>query len=206
MKDDSQRLKIGAVVFPGFELLDVYGPLEMFGILRGRVAITMLAESAGEVASSQGPKGVADAALADASGFDVLLVPGGIGTRTEVGNRRFLDLLRARAEEALFVASVCTGSALLAKAGLLDGRRATTNKIAFDWVVSQGPDVSWVREARWIEDGKFFTSSGVSAGIDMALGLIAHLFGRDTSLHVARWAEYEWSEDSSCDPFAAPEA
>jgi transcriptional regulator GlxA family with amidase domain len=203
MKVDGTPLQVGAVIFPGFELLDIYGPLEMFGLLRDRVSITMLAENSGEVRSSQGPRGVADLALADASAFDVLLVPGGWGTRAEVRNLPFLDMLRARAGEARFVASICTGSALLAKAGVLDGKKATSNKLAFDWVTTQGPDVEWIKEARWVEDGRFFTSSGVSAGMDMTLGLIQHIFGREVSLQVARWAEYTWHEDKSVDPFAS---
>jgi putative intracellular protease/amidase len=195
-------LKVGALLFPGFELLDIFGPLEMLGMLGSRVAITMLAERVGEVVSNQGPKGVADLALADAANIDLLLVPGGRGTRREVGNTVLLDWLRVRANDAGYVASVCTGSALLAKAGVLDGKRATSNKLAFDWVTSQGPNVSWVRAARWVEDGKFFTSSGVSAGMDMTLGLIEKLFERELALNVARWAEYTWHEDRSVDPFA----
>ena len=199
----TQHLEIGAVLFPGFELLDVFGPLEMFGLLGDRARITMLAERPGEVKSAQGPRGVADGGLADAAKLDLLLIPGGRGTRILVENREFLDLLRERAREARCVASVCTGSALLARAGLLDGKAATTNKRAFDWVRSQGPGVTWIREARWVEDGRFFTSSGVSAGMDMSLGLIGHLFGRTVSLEVARQAEYTWQEDKTVDPFAS---
>lgn len=202
MEAKAPPLKIGAVLFPGFELLDIYGPLEMFGMLRERVAVTMLAETAGPVSSNQGPKGVADAALADVSDLDLLVIPGGWGTRALVQNQPFLDVLPARAKEARYVATICTGSALLAKTGLLDGRQATTNKLAYDWVTSQGPQVKWIRAARWVEDGPFFTSSGVSAGMDMSLGLIQHIFGREMSLQVSRWAEYEWHEDKSRDPFA----
>ena len=202
MGEAIQPLKIGAVIFPGFELLDIYGPLEMLGLLRDRVSITMLGEKAGEIRSNQGPKGIADVSLADASGFDVLLVPGGSGTRVEVQNRPFLELLVTRAKEARLVASICTGSALLAKAGILDGKKATSNKLAFDWVTSQSPNVTWIKEARWVEDGRFFTSSGVSAGMDMTLGLIQRIFGRDTSLQITRFAEYVWNEDKSVDPFA----
>ena len=90
----------------------------------------------------------------------------------------------------------------MAKAGLLDGKRATTNKRAFDWVASQGPNVDWQRKARWVEDGKFITSSGVSAGTDMALALIARLCGIDRAREVAQWAEYVWNEDANDDPFA----
>jgi transcriptional regulator GlxA family with amidase domain len=125
-----------------------------------------------------------------------------MGTRREVENRALLRWLAAAADRAEIVASVCTGSALLAKAGVLDGRRATTNKNAFDWVASQGPAVHWQRRARWVEDGKFITSSGVSAGTDMALALIARLCGIDQARQVAHWAEYVWNEDSADDPFA----
>jgi transcriptional regulator GlxA family with amidase domain len=195
-------IKVGAVLFDGFELLDVFGPLEMFGMLKERATITVLAERAGAVRSTQGPACVAESALAGEHGLDVILIPGGMGTRREVSNVAFLDEIRLQADRARFVASVCTGSALLAKAGVLDGRSATSNKFAFTWVTSQGPRVKWVPEARWVEDGKYFTSSGVSAGIDMTLGLIAHIFGRDTSVTVANWAEYEWHEDRGRDPFA----
>jgi putative intracellular protease/amidase len=203
MQTNIEPLKVGAVLFPEFELLDVYGPLEMLGLLRERVSITMLAEKPGEIPSGQGPKGVADVSLADVYGLDLLLVPGGWGTRTEVHNQPFLDLLRARAQEARFVASVCTGSALLARTGILDGKRATSNKLAFAWVTTQGPKVTWIREARWVEDGVIFTSSGVSAGMDMTLGLIERIFSRAVSINVARLAEYRWQDDSSIDPFAA---
>jgi putative intracellular protease/amidase len=202
---------VGAVLFPGFELLDVYGPLEMFGALASRagaasagpVEISMLAERPGAVRSNQGPSSVAEAALAGNHGLDVLLVPGGWGTRREVANAPFVDELRRQCAAARFVASVCTGSALLAKAGVLDGIKATTNKRSFGWAVSQGPRVKWVAAARWVEDGRFFTSSGVSAGMDMALGLIARIFDVGTSRAIAQHTEYEWHQDSGWDPFAA---
>jgi putative intracellular protease/amidase len=195
-------IKVGALIFEGFELLDVFGPLEMLGMLKERVAITMLAENAGSIRSAQGPACTAEAALAASGELDVLLIPGGKGTRREVSNAPFLEVIRRQAAGARFVATVCTGSGLLARTGALDGRRATSNKFAFSWAVAQGPNVTWVPEARWVEDGKFFTSSGVSAGIDMALGLIERIFDRETSLRAANWAEYEWNDDKDWDPFA----
>lgn len=196
-------IKVGALVFPGFELLDVFGPLEMFGMLKERATITMLADKVGSVKSFQGPECVAEAALADDHELDVLLVPGGMGTRALVQDEAHLAELRRQCDRARFVATVCTGSGLVARTGALDGRRATSNKFAFKWASSQGPKVTWVPKARWVEDGKFFTSSGVSAGMDMSLGLIAHLLGRETSVQVAQWAEYDWHEDKDWDPFAA---
>jgi transcriptional regulator GlxA family with amidase domain len=195
-------IKVGALVFPGFELLDVFGPLEMFGMLKERAKIILLAETVGAVRSIQGPECVAEAALAGDHGLDVLLVPGGMGTRALVQDEAYLAELRRQCDMARFVATVCTGSGLVARTGALDGRRATSNKVSFKWAVSQGPQVTWVPKARWVEDGKFFSSSGVSAGMDMALGLIAHLFGREASVQAANWAEYEWHEDKDWDPFA----
>jgi transcriptional regulator GlxA family with amidase domain len=97
--------------------------------------------------------------------------------------------------------SVCSGSALLAKAGLLDGRRATSNKQFFDLARSQSAKVDWVTEARWVEDGPYATSSGVSAGIDMALAVIARLYGQQRARLVADATEYEWHTDPTRDPF-----
>src|SRR5260370_36736816 len=109
---------IGALLFEGFELLDVFGPLEAFGMLaRGDgYRVVTAAESAGPVASAQGPKAIAAHAFDDCPRLDVILVPGGIGTRREVSNPRLQDWLKARAAEAEFVTSVCTGSAILAAA------------------------------------------------------------------------------------------
>jgi putative intracellular protease/amidase len=194
---------VGTLLFPGFELLDVFGPLEMFGALPDDFRLEMVAETSGPIESRQGPKAVADVALADAKPYDILLVPGGRGTRREVGNTRLIDWLRRHAEASTVVATVCTGAALLARTGLLDGRKATTNKASFGWVVSQGPKVLWQPRARWVVDGKYYTSSGVSAGMDMALALIAKLEGLEKAQRVAAYAEYRWNEDPNDDPFSA---
>lgn len=196
--------RIGAVLFEGFELLDVFGPLEAWGMLavEGQCVISTVAAGAGPIASAQGPKAIADFGFDDCPHLDLILVPGGIGTRHEVGNQALLEWLRRVGEPAEIVTSVCTGAALLARAGVLDGRRATTNKRSFKWVTEQGPRVTWVREARWVEDGKFATSSGVSAGIDMTLALTARLFGIETAEKIAIAMEYEWHRDAGWDPFA----
>ena len=199
----SLPIQVGAVLFDGFELLDFYGPLEMFGLLEAEAKITVVAEKKGSLRSSGGPCGVAEGTMVDFRGFDVLLIPGGIGTRKEMANPQFLAQLKRLAEESRIVTTVCTGSLLLAMTGLLDGRPATTAKRVFQLVVGYTPKVKWVAKARWAEDGKYFTSSGVSAGMDMTLAVIAKLCGREKSLEVARRAEYEWHEDSSWDPFAS---
>ena len=193
---------IGVVLFEGFELLDVFGPLEMFGLAADDFEILLISEHGGVVSSRQGPKSVCDAAFSSSPALDLLLVPGGIGTRREVNNPVLLDWLKTRSEQAELVTSVCTGSALLAKAGVLDGVRATTNKLAFAWASSQSEKVLWQRQARWVEDGKFFTSSGVSAGIDLSLAVIARLVSDLAAEQAANFAEYSWQRDADRDPFA----
>ncbi len=195
---------IAAVLFAGFELLDVFGPLEAFGMAAeaGKCKLVTVAEHAGAVKSRQGPAAVADFGFENCPHLDLFLVPGGMGTRMEVNNQPMLTWLREREARADLVMSVCTGAALLARGGLLDGRRATTNKFAFQWVVGQGPNVTWVPQARWVEDGKFATSSGVSAGIDMALAVIARRYGQETADTIATRMEYDWHRDASWDPFA----
>jgi transcriptional regulator GlxA family with amidase domain len=127
--------------------------------------------------------------------------PGGSGTREKVNDVNFTAFIRNMASESKYILSVCTGSALLARAGILNGKRATSNKRAFKWVVEQGQDVHWVKEARWVNDDKIYTSSGVSAGIDMALGFIGDLFGKEKALEISNGIEYMWNENSEYDPF-----
>jgi len=193
---------LGALLFEDFEVLDLFGPLEMFGNMPGQIAVVTVAEQAGPVRSAQGPRVHADHGFEDCPPLDLLLVPGGIGTRAEVENDRLRGWLRARADRLEVAMTVCTGTALLAQAGLLDGRRATTNKMFFTWPESTWPAVRWVREARWVEDGKFWTSSGVSAGIDMALAVVTRLADQQTAEFLATATEYEWHRDAGWDPFA----
>jgi len=192
---------LGAVLYPRFELLDLYGPLEMFGALGPELRIVTVAEQAGPVASFQGPRTLAEHGFADCPPLDLVLLPGGFGTLEQLGNAALLGFLQERAPRAEVTMSVCSGSALLAKAGLLDGRRATSNKMFFDFARSQGAKVEWVTEARWVEDGPWVTSSGVSAGTDMALAVVARLYGRERAERIAAYTEYEWHADPTRDPF-----
>jgi transcriptional regulator GlxA family with amidase domain len=203
--------RVGVVLFDGFTVLDVYGPVQAFAACRVMkpdgtphryFEIAMLGPRSGPVRAGEGPATHADFSFGEAPACDVLLVPGGFGTRRAVDDPGFLSGLRGLAERAPVTATVCTGSALLARTGLLDGRPATSNKIAWDWAVAQGPRVRWKRRARWVDDGTILTSSGVSAGIDMALALVARLNGRDMAVAAARNMEYVWRADPDDDPFA----
>jgi transcriptional regulator GlxA family with amidase domain len=193
---------LGVLLFPEFELLDVFGPLEVFGHAKDWFRIVTVAERPGPVTSSQGPRAVADHGFADCPPLDILLVPGGMGTRREVNNPVLVDWIGRQARGAEMTTSVCTGAALLARAGVLDGRRATSNKRSFGWVTEQGPKVDWVRQARWVDDGNVVTSSGVSAGIDMALHLIGRIAGPAARDEIATRMEYQWQHDADHDAFA----
>lgn len=194
---------IGALLYPNFEVLDLYGPLEMFGSLANEFNIATVAEEAGPVTSAQGPATLAEHTFDSAPALDMILVPGGIGTVAELDNERLLGFLTQRSPAAELVMSVCSGSALLAKAGLLDNKRATSNKMFFDLARNQSTATTWVEEARWVIDGKFATSSGVSAGTDMALAVIEQLLGQDAAEQVAAYTEYQRHQDPDTDPFVS---
>ena len=214
-KPANRHITLGVLIFPGFEMLDAYGPMEMWGSLkhapdrfwgeasdRVNIRLVTVAATKGAVPSNQGPKTVADYDYTDAPALDYLLVPGGIGAVPLVNDPATLNWLRAQAKNTSLVMSVCNGASLLAAAGLLDGRAATTNKMAFKASTAPGPKVRWVASARWVDNGNIVTSSGVSAGMDMTVAVIARLFGQPLSDWVAQITEYEPHRDPAWDPFA----
>lgn len=203
MANTAHPRRLTVVLFEDFELLDVFGPLELFGQLPEQFELALIGPVAGTVRSVQGPAVLAECSYKDAPAADLVLVPGGIGTRAIAQDDAFLSWLVDWTKGAEIVTAVCTGSGVLAAAGLLEGYRATSNKQAFGWAASQGRGVKWVAEARWIEDRNRWTSSGVAAGMDMALALIAHLHGEELAARVADDVELEWHRDPTWDPFAA---
>ena len=130
-----------------------------------------------------------------------MLVPGGFAARELAHDGEFIAVLGELARRHEYVIAVCTGSVLLAKTGLLDGVEATSNKLFWQWATSEVPSVRWVRATRWCVSGKFYTSSGVSAGIDAALGFIADMHGQSEAQRIARTMEYVWSSDKNADLF-----
>lgn len=199
----AQPRRVSIVLFDGFELLDVFGPVELMSMVPDLITVDYLGPVSGPVASSQGVQVIATTGRDSVAVPDIVLVPGGPGTRQMVNDEGFVEWLRHWAEEAELVTSVCTGSALLAAAGLLDGHRATSNKAAFDWVREYGRGVDWIAQARWVEDGDRWTSSGVAAGMDMTAALLAHLFGSSVAEKAAMLAELDVHGEASWDPFAA---
>lgn len=196
------KIKVLTVLFSNFELLDVFGPLEMFGMMESKFDLKLISQTGGIVKSNQGPTVVVDFSFSDEIETDILLIPGGYGVKQEIHNNIMIEWLKSKDLHSQYIVSVCTGAALLAKTGLIDNKRATTNKLDFNWVASQRAKVQWVKEARWVEDGKYFSSSGISAGMDMSLALISKLCGEETANDIARRAEYNRQKDANYDPFA----
>lgn len=191
---------ISVILFEGFEPLDVFGPVEVLGDLED-CRLAYYSFSGGPVGCRQGVT-VNTRPLAEIPDGGILLIPGGMGTRPLSTDAAWLALLSRLVARARCVLSVCTGSVLLAAAGALEGRRATSNKRSWQWVTTFGGSVLWVPRARWVHDGKFCTASGVAAGIDMALDFVRRTYGNDKAKTIAERMEYVGSTDADDDPFA----
>ncbi len=207
---------IGVLIFPGFEMLDVYGPMDMWANLNLVPAklwggadkiisfrIVTVAAKKGEIPAHGEMKTVADFSYDDAPQLDYLVVPGGWGVIPLVKDEPTLNWLRARSHDAEIVMSVCNGASLLAAAGILDGHQATTNKLLWKEATEPWQKVKWVKKARWVDGGNIVTASGIAAGMDMTHAVIARLYGKDIANWLELWTEYEPYQDSSWDPFAA---
>ncbi|MCJ7465346.1 MAG: DJ-1/PfpI family protein [Maribacter sp.] len=194
-------MDVAILLFEDFETLDVFGPVEILGRLKNDYTIKFYSLSGGDISNSHGVTIFTKKLEEIKTGVDIFLIPGGYGTRKEVENKSLVKTIREISEVCNYVLTVCTGSALLARTGLLDFKNATTNKIAFDWVITNGKNVNWIRKARWVVDEKFYTSSGVSAGMDMTLDFLKDIHGIDVARQVAKQIEYTWTEDSKNDSF-----
>jgi transcriptional regulator GlxA family with amidase domain len=199
--------RVGILVFPEVEVLDFCGPFEVFSTTRldesrrredpSPYEVVLVAERRIVVVASGGLKVVADYSLEDCPRLDVLVVPGGWGTRREFGNRRLLAWIAEMGRNAETLASVCTGSMLLGMAGLLEGRRATTHWKSLPWMRQSLPNVTVVEDQHVVEDGDLFTSAGISAGIDLALLIVARHHGEVIARATARHMEYPYPVDNS---------
>jgi len=195
-------MNVGVLLFDNFETLDVFGPVEILGRLKDLYSIRFYSLSGGLIRNSHGISIVTEKLEPEHSNSEIIIIPGGAGTRLGVNNQLLIDTIRKISVSSNYVLTICTGSALLARTGLLDGRKATSNKRAFDWVLTNGKDVNWIKHARWVVDGKYYTSSGVSAGMDMALGFLADRHGLEFARKVAFEIEYNWTEESEDDNFS----
>ncbi len=193
--------EIGVLLFENFETLDVFGPVEIFGRLQAHYNIKFYSQYGGSVSNAHGVNLLTDMIMDTNMSFDIFLIPGGYGTREAVENEELMKLIKSISNNSKIIFTVCTGSGLLAKTGLLSGKKATSNKRAFDWAMAQDETVVWQKKARWAVDGKYYTSAGVSAGMDMALGYLADNHGINFARKVAYEIEYTWQENKDMDEF-----
>lgn len=203
-------LDIGVLLYDRVEPIDVFGPVEMWMNMGAeKVRVHFIGKTKDEVAltttsypAKLAPKMKPEFDFSDAPELDLLMVPGGIGTFKTIDDQAVITYIQKVASKGAVMASVCTGSAILAKAGVLKGKKATSNKAFFDYAKQQGP-ANWQSSARWVEDGKIITSSGVTAGIDMSLAVIARFFGSEVASMIATSTEYTWNPSAKEDPFTA---
>ena len=180
----------------------MFGPVEAFSHLSNEPDIFLVSEDGKPVLSSQGQSIICDYSLKDKFEFDLLIIPGGMGTRNEDSMQPLIPWITAAYSPSRIIFSICTGSMLLAATGLLDYKKATTNKKAFNLVSSTNTNVEWVKKARWVKSKNIYTSSGVSAGIDASLGIVSDYYGVDEAMKIVNLMEYVWNKDPKKDPFA----
>jgi putative intracellular protease/amidase len=192
---------INVILFDDFTLLDAFGPVDIFSRLDKFYQIDYYSLNGGKVKTNPNFE-IVTKSFNEISSFDILLIPGGFGTRKLVDDSQFILNLKNISEKSDIVLTVCTGSALLAKTGLLKNIKATSNKMSFDWVIKQDPNVKWIRKARWVVDGKYYSSSGITAGIDMALGFIKDMLNIEVADKISHALEYIWNKNSEEDHFA----
>ena len=202
-----ERKRVGILIFPDVEVLDFCGPFEVFSVTRlnedrrreesSPFEVVLIAERDGVIKASGGLRVLPDYTIESCPPLDVLVVPGGWGTRTEISNDRLISWIGARGREVETLTSVCTGALLLGKAGLLDGHRATTHWAWLESMRELFPKITVIADQHVVTDGRILTSAGISAGIDMALRIVARYCGGSVAQATARRMEYPFPDDNS---------
>lgn len=202
-----KRKRVGIVIFPEVEVLDFCGPFEVFSVTRlqeerrredpSPFEVVLVAEQEGVVIATGGLRVLPDYTFATCPPLDILVVPGGWGTRKEITNTRLLEWLAEQGRQVETLTSVCTGAMLLGHAGLLDGRHATTHWRSLDWMRNSFPAVTVEEHLHVVEDDRVLTSAGISAGIDMALRVVARYYGESVARETARNMEYAFTADNT---------
>ena len=209
--------RLGVVIFPGFALLDVAGPMQFFNPLSAThpFQLSIIAKTMDPVSTTP-PKSVVLESQFQSIGeqllpthtfdntpeLDILLVPGGLGIRDQTIFNDVASFIKTQYPKLKYLLSVCTGSTLIAATGILDGRKATSNKFSWSFATSN-KSVNWVPKARWVVDGNIWSSSGVAAGMDMTYAFISHTVSPDVAKRLANVMEYEPHTDPEWDPFSA---
>ncbi len=194
---------LAILIFNDVEVLDFCGPFEVFSVANLFTDPTVfnvltVAEKAGPILTRGGLSINPHHCLADCHQPDLLLVPGGQGTRKEMHNAVLIDWIKARSQEAELVLSVCAGALLLAKAWLLDGLEATTHHGAIDLLRQTAPNTSIHAGRRFVDNGRVICSAGIAAGIDMSLHVVGRLLGNEVAEKTARQMEYPWGPNGRC--------
>jgi transcriptional regulator GlxA family with amidase domain len=201
------RKQVGILIFENIEVLDFCGPFEVFAVTRlneekrrqelSPFNVFLVAETKEPVVTTGGMRVLPDYNLDDCPALDILVVPGGWGTRKEMDNKRLLTWIADRSRQVETLTSVCTGALLLGQAGLLDGKRATTHWRSLDWMQELFPKITVEKQLRLVEDGTLITSAGISAGIDMSLKIVSRYFGEAIAKATAKHMEYPFPESNA---------
>jgi transcriptional regulator GlxA family with amidase domain len=202
-----ERKRVGILLFTDIEILDFCGPFEVFAAVRleeekrretaSPFEVVTVSEKGGVVRTAGGLRVISEHSFADAPELQILVVPGGWGVRKEIDNEALIAWLRERGKRAEILCSVCTGAMLIGHAGLLEGLRATTHWRSLDWMRGAFPRVRVEDDLHVVEDGNVITSAGISAGIDLALRVVARLHGDEIARATARHMEYRYPDDNS---------
>jgi transcriptional regulator GlxA family with amidase domain len=195
-------ITVGILIFDQVEVLDVTGPFEVFCVTRldekrrfeesSPFRILLIAETLNQITAVGGLRFTPDVTIDTCPDLDLLIVPGGMGTRREVKNQTLVRWIRNRSKSTRLIASVCTGACLIGKSGLLDYREATTHWRTYDFLFQSAPKAKIRRDLRFTLTDPIFTSAGISAGIDLALSIVSHYFGTKVGRATAHHMEYPY--------------
>jgi transcriptional regulator GlxA family with amidase domain len=190
-----KKLNTAILIFDDVEVLDFTGPFEVFSVTNelndySLLNVYTVARVNSPVKARNGLSVNPDYSIGDAPQPELLIVPGGLGTRPALLQQDILSWIKRSAHSAEKVLSVCTGALLLAKVGILDGLKATTHSSAFELLAEIAPTTEIVRGVRFVDNGKVITAAGISAGIDMSLYVIELLYGKEAAQHTAAYMEY----------------
>jgi transcriptional regulator GlxA family with amidase domain len=199
-------LTVGILIFDQVEVLDVAGPFEVLAVTRlheerrqeelSPFRVLLISESMDRVSAIGGLRSTPDVTKDNCPELDLLIIPGGWGTRTQIKNVNLLKWIANKSARTRLTVSVCTGSSLLGKAGLLDGHEATTHWRTFDFLRQAAPKAYIREDLRFTKDNSIFISAGISAGIDMALHIVSHFFGTKIGKATARQMEYPYPQSN----------
>ncbi|NLB52203.1 MAG: DJ-1/PfpI family protein [Syntrophomonadaceae bacterium] len=192
-----EKKNVGILLFPDVEVLDFAGPFEVFSVTgkregEGFFRVFTIGESLTPIKTVNGLSVNPDYKINDTPPIDILIIPGGAGSRAVLKKETILEWVRQKAEQAEMVLSVCTGALILAQAGLLENMGATTHRSCLELLKEMAPNTRILQEERFVDNGKYIVAAGISAGIDMSLYVVARLSGPDQAKETAYYMEYDY--------------